>query len=143
MKIKELENAFLVRLERGEELIASLRKFAKETGLHGGFFHGLGGASKATLGVYTLSEDKQYHFTGYEGDLEIISMNGNIALDEPGEVIVHCHAAISGTDLKAVGGHVKTMIVAGTAEIFVDTRTGTLSRKLDEDTGLTLLDLDD
>ena len=140
MKIRDIENGFLVRLERGEDLIEQLTALANERDINGAFFHGLGGASLAEIGIYKLSVDKEYHYRVFEDDLEIISLNGNIARDESGEVMVHCHSTISGPDLAAYGGHVKRMVVAGTCEVFIDTRTGDLTRTLDEDIGLKLLD---
>ena len=142
MKIREQEQIILVRLERGEDVIQSLLQLAAHHNITGAMFHGLGGASAATLGIYRLSEDKAYHYTNFDGDLEIISINGNIATDEAGQHMVHAHATISGNDLQAYGGHVDELIVAGTCEILVDLRTGPLSRKQDDEIGLKLLDLD-
>ena len=141
MKIKHSSDSRLIRLERGEEVIKSLTEFTLDNQIAGAFFHGLGGASSASLGIYRLSEDKEYHFTDFEGDLEIISMNGNISTNEDGEIMIHCHSSISGNDLRAYGGHVKSLVVAGTCEIFVDVHMGALQRKLDQDIGLKLLDL--
>ncbi len=136
------EDSYLLRLERGEDVIESLIEFARKNHIKGAMFHGLGGASHAAIGIYKLSEDREYHFTDFDGDLEIISMNGNISWSDD-EPVVHCHATISGPDLQAYGGHVKSMTVAGTCEILLDTRTGPLTRSLDEGIGLKLLDLDD
>ncbi len=141
MKIKKLTDAYLIRLERGEELIASLIEFANSEQVKGGFLHGLGGAESASIGIYKIDTDKQYHFTDFEEELEVISLNGNIATDADDQVMVHCHATISGADLKTFGGHVKKMVIAGTCEIFVDTRTGPLSRVMDDSIGLKLLDI--
>ena len=141
MKIRKLENAFLVRLERGDEVISSLTTLAEQENIEGAFLHGLGGAEKAVIGLYRIDTDKEYHYKEFSGELEIISMNGNIARDEDGNVMVHCHTTISGEDLAVSGGHAKELVVAGTCEIFLDTRTGTLKRVHDEDIGLKLLDL--
>ena len=140
MKLKQLTDAYLLRLERGEEVISSLEAFANDNSIDGAFFHGLGGADQATLGIFRIDTDKQYHFTDYEGEMEIVSLNGNISRDSDGEVMVHCHSVISGLDLKASGGHVKSMRVAGTCEIFIDTRVDALTRTHDDDIGLKLLD---
>lgn len=140
MKILQNNDAFVVRLERGEELIQSIQSFAQETGVCGAFFHGLGGAEKATIGIYRIDTDKEYHFQDFAGPLELISINGNIALAN-GEVMVHCHATISGPDLVTYGGHVQSAVIAGTCELFIDTRTGSLNRTMDEAIGLKLLDI--
>lgn len=143
MKIRALNEAYLLRLERGEELIAALENFAINSSVDGGFFHGLGGAESAEIGLYTISGDKKYHFKKFSGDLEVVSLNGNIARDESGNVMVHCHATISGMDLKAYGGHVKNLVVGGTLELLIDLRPGAITRKLDDNIGLKLMNLDD
>lgn len=143
MHILDRDQAFVVRLERGEEITESLKQLAHDRQLSGAFIHGLGGASSAELALYKLSEDKQYHPKNFSGDLEIISLNGNISRDENGEVIVHCHAVISGEDLVAYGGHVNSLVVAGTCELFIDLRANHLNRELDDGIGLKLLKSDD
>lgn len=141
MFVKSLEDGFLVRLVKGEELMTVLNTFAKAHEVSGGFFHGLGGAESATLGIYRLDMGKEYHWHDFGGPLEITSLNGNFARDESGEVMVHCHATISGPDMNVSGGHVKEMVILGTCEIFIDLRTGGLTRRMDDEIGLKLLDL--
>lgn len=143
MKIRKNEDVLVVRLERGEELLAQLHTLIANEHINGAFIHGLGGAERVSLGQYRISDDKEYHFTELEGDLEVCSLNGNIAHDESGKPMIHIHATISDADLRAFGGHVKELIVAGTCELFIDLRTGTLRRSLDQDIGLKLLQLDD
>jgi predicted DNA-binding protein with PD1-like motif len=142
MHIKKLDNAYLLRLDYGEELIASLIEFSEREEVEGGFFHGMGGATSAVLGIYLIESEKRYHFNDFAGPLEILSVNGNIAMVGD-ERMVHAHATISGPDLNVSGGHVKEIVVGGTCEIFVDLRTGTLNRRMDESVGLNLLMLDD
>lgn len=142
MFYKKSNDVYLVRLEEGEELIASLTEFAEERQIKGGFFHGLGGATSASLGIYRLDTDHEYHFSDFNGPLEIISLNGDIAMKEDGSVMVHCHATVSGPDLKVSGGHVKSIEIGATCEIIVNTGTGPLTRHEDEATGLKLLDFD-
>lgn len=141
MFVNKNENSYVVRLARGEELVGCLSDFARQNDISGAFFHGLGGAESATLGIYILDSDNQYHYKDFAGPLEIVSLNGNIARDESGELMIHCHAAISGPDMNVSGGHVKSAIIAGTCEIFIDMRTGPLNRAYDADIGLKLLNL--
>lgn len=142
MFIKHNNDTYIIRLIRGEELINCLEVFAKAHKVAGGFFHGLGGAESAILGLYTL-DDKQYMWKDFAGPLELVSINGNIALDHDGNVIVHCHSTISGPDMVASGGHVKRAIIAGTCELFLDLRTGPLERSHNEEIGLKLLTFND
>jgi predicted DNA-binding protein with PD1-like motif len=143
MNIKQSSDCVIIRLVRGEELITSLKVFAKTHSVSGGFFHGLGGADSARLAIYRYDTDDEYHDKQFAGPLEITSLNGNIALDESGEVMIHCHANIAGPDMVVSGGHVQEMIIGGTCEIILDTRTGDLQRQHDSEIGLKLLKLHD
>ena len=142
MKIKKLDHGYLLRLELGEELKATLTAFANKEGIDGCFFHGLGGATSASLGIYRLDDDHEYHFMRFDGPREVISMNGDISVSD-GKRMVHCHATISGSDLKVFGGHVDEILVGATCEIFMDTRVGKIERKQSDNVGLHLLDLED
>lgn len=141
MKAKAVNSGFVIRLEKGEELIASLTSFAKDHKLKGGFITGLGGASKATLGYYELSENI-YHFSDVDDLVEVVSLNGNLALkdDDP---LWHVHGVFGKRDLSTIGGHIKSAIIAGTCEIFYFDTGAELTREQSGDVGLALLNCDE
>ncbi len=142
MKVLKTGTSYVIRLLKGEEMITSLLEFAKAYNCESGFFHGLGGAMNASLGIYQIDTDNEYHFTDFSGPLEIVSLNGNISTGENGEITVHCHSVITGSDLHAYGGHVQRMEIAGTCEIYVQQVLPGLHRKFDDQTKLNLLDID-
>jgi predicted DNA-binding protein with PD1-like motif len=141
MHVKDVEAGFMIRLERGDELIASLVDFAQKRGIQSGFFHGLGAVKNVEIGYYPL-ETREYVFKKFPEDREVASMSGNIALVD-GKPFVHAHAVLSACDdsLSCIGGHIKSAEVAVTLEILLTPFTGAIERKLDENIGLKLLDL--
>lgn len=104
-----------------------------------GTFTIIGAVSHIELGYYTLAE-KQYHWKTFDGEFEILSGVGNIALHD-GKPMIHLHGAFSGTDFAAFGGHVRNAIVAASAEVMAVAGEGTLERKFDEASGLNLWDI--
>ncbi|HSX27338.1 MAG TPA: PPC domain-containing DNA-binding protein [Patescibacteria group bacterium] len=131
---------WLVRLERGELLMENLTSLVKEQKIGGAWVSGLGGATWAELGFYSL-ETKDYIWKKLEQALEITSLQGNVARDGE-EPVIHLHGTFSDKDMQAYGGHVKELEVAGTCEILLHRwyEPG-LKRTQDDQTGLKLLDL--
>jgi len=131
---------FLVsRLERGSDLLASIRAAAEESGVRAGLITCIGGLSRARLGFYTGSG--RYEALEIEGPLELVACVGNIALGPGGELIVHAHVCVADREGHAYGGHLlEGCPVEPTAELIIIELSGAeLRRELDEETGLKLL----
>jgi predicted DNA-binding protein with PD1-like motif len=140
MYYKKHQNTILVRLERGEKLIENLNRLAAKEAMGTVWLQGLGGAKSAELGFYDL-ETKQYNWQSFAELMEITSLQGNLAWvdDQPKW---HIHATLGGRDYRAVGGHVKELVVGGTCELRLDIVADTaLHRRRDVATGLDLLDV--
>jgi hypothetical protein len=131
---------YLIRLNKGEQLMASLQKFAQDSGIEGAWVNGLGGATAATLGFYDL-DNKEYRWQEFDGLCEVVSLTGNLAFDEQRKLIVHLHGVLADEKYQTVGGHVKDLTVAATLELFVHRAYQPTKRKFDETAGLALLDL--
>lgn len=131
---------YIVRLEKGEQLVSSLVKLIKEQKIPTCWINGLGGAERAEIGFYNL-ETQEYEWRKVNEPLEIVSLQGNItwAANEPS---LHIHGAFSKRDGNTVSGHVKEVIISGTCELFLHRWYGeNLTKKVDPDIGLKLLDL--
>jgi hypothetical protein len=140
MKFKFDGYNWLVRLEKGEPLVASLVKLVKQEGVSGAWISGLGAAQSAELGFYDL-DTKQYHWKKFDQLMEITSLQGNVAWNGE-EPAVHMHGTFSDSNMQAFGGHVKELIVGGTCEVLLHRwYEGKLNRSEDPETGLKLLDL--
>lgn len=122
------EDRAVIVLEPGDELIESLRRFCRETGLCG-FFFGLGAVEECELAYFDLNE-KKYVRREFKGGFEVAIVAGNISLDESGEPIVHAHMVIADRDLGTSGGHVVRAKVSVTMELFL-VKVRELRRRLD------------
>lgn len=141
MKSKKTAQGIMIRLERGEAVIATLSAYCAETGIQNAVFTAIGAVKNTEIGYYGL-EKREYFFKQITEDREVASMNGNVSLVD-GRPFVHAHAVLSACDesLSTVGGHIKECFVAVTLEVFLTPLDSTISRKQNDDVGLKLLDL--
>jgi len=140
MKYRHDGYNYIVRLERGEELIATLTKLIEEENIPTCWISGLGASQKTELGFYDI-EAKEYIWQTFDEPMEVLALSGNISWldDEPN---LHIHGSFSKKDFSSVGGHVKSLIVNGTCEIFMHKwDSDKLNRIYDSEVGLNLLDL--
>lgn len=136
--IHQQGNQYVLKLDRGDELIETLKQFCKDQQITAAFFVGLGASSYVELAWYNL-ETKQYEEKEFNETLEIASLTGNAAmLDE--QMIIHVHGSFSNRSLSGIAGHVSKLIIGGAGEIKLDKFDITFRRKFDQETGLNLLD---
>ena len=137
MKIKKSGNCYIVRLQKGEEILTSLRDAFTQVKLKGAFFFGLGVGENLVLGYFDASQ-QTYFKKLFAGEYEFTSLAGNIALAGR-EVVVHCHVTVTDREFHAFGGHLVQGTVPATCEIMMLPLPEVQSRKLDTTTGLNLL----
>ena len=116
----------VLRLERGEEIVSSLKK------LHGA-------TDSAVIGVYAVN-DKKYNAVTLTGDMEIAALTGNISVSEDGGEYVHAHVVL-GRGETAHAGHLNEATVSATAEILVQLLDVEIGRTFDPVTGLNVFKL--
>ena len=58
MFFRKIPNGYLVRLEKGEEIIESLSSLAEREKIPGGFLYGLGAVKDVTLGYFDVANKK-------------------------------------------------------------------------------------
>src|SRR3990167_720971 len=137
MKFYKDGELHVVVLRKGEEVFESLTEFAKQTDVNNAWFQALGAALEVELGYYNLDEQK-YSWRVFSGPLEITGLQGNIA-QKDGQPVFHAHGSFADDSYNVVGGHIKRLIVAGTCELFITPLNLKLTRQLDDEVGLELL----
>lgn len=131
---------YLIRVDKGEQLVAALTEFAGKQNVAGGWVSGVGGALWAEVGFYNL-DIKQYAWRRLDQLLEIVSLSGTLAWSN-NQPVLHLHGVFSDQNMQLYGGHVKELEVGGTCEIFLHVwNKSQLSRSHSEEIGLKLLDL--
>lgn len=129
----------VLRLERGEEIVSSLKKLQRAENIKGAFFSGIGATDNAVIGVYAVN-DKKYNAVTLTGDMEIAALTGNISVSEDGGEYVHAHVVLGRGEI-AHAGHLNEATVSATAEIFVQIVDVKLGRTYDPETGLNVFRL--
>ena len=137
MKNKKFNAYYVLRIEKGEDVIEALKQFACETKIFSAFFFGLGVGQDLELGYFDAAK-KDYRKKKLTGEYEFTSLSGNISrfTDQPA---IHCHVTITDQNFQAFGGHLFSAKVPATCEIVVFPLDEPLMRFEDEPTGLRLL----
>lgn len=139
MKAKQSGTAWIIRIQRGEEVVASLQKACTENQIRLGIVSAIGAVNEATIGLYDV-DNKVYHSESYTGDMEIVNLSGNVSTMND-EIYLHLHASLSDSSHKLFGGHLNRAVVSATCEVFIQTIPGSIDRFKDSETGLNLLDI--
>jgi len=142
MQSRKEQDRYIIRLERGEEIVGSLKQFCEEHGIGGASFYGLGAAEEIVVARYNI-EEKAYVTKNLTGPHELVNITGDVSRKDElgGELLIHAHAVFASADFSAFGGHLKKAIVYATAEIFMQTYVTSLIRVQDPETKLPLLRL--
>jgi len=134
------QRTFAVVLDIGDEVCERLLAFAREQRLGAAGVSAIGAFRRATL-AYFDPEQGRYLPIPVEEQVEVVSLTGDIALDDADEPRLHLHAAVGKRDGSAWGGHLLEAEVRPTLEIIVTESPPPLRRRSDPATGLALLDL--
>jgi predicted DNA-binding protein with PD1-like motif len=128
---------FFLVLDRGDEIVETLRRFASENGIRGGRFAAIGAVESATI-AYWNRETKQYENHDIADQCEVLSLLGDIAI-EGSETRIHAHITLGRSDLDAIGGHLMRAVVYPTLEVDLVDYGATLERRKDSQIGLALI----
>lgn len=140
MKFVQDSGRYILKFDKGEEVVEGLAGFIKDQNISSAWVSGLGGLSAVSIGYFDQNELK-YCWQDYAGSLELTNLTGNIARQDD-EPALHLHATVSDESLKCVGGHLKSAVVGGTVEVLVTPLEDmSLTRQKDQATGLNLLNL--
>jgi len=126
-----------MRLNRGEEIIASIGALCEREGIMLGSVSAIGAIGEATLGYFDTNV-KQYFTHQYAGIYEIANMSGNISTQD-GKPYLHIHAVLAGEDGTAFGGHLSRAVVSATCEVLIRVLDGHVGRSFSEEIGLNLV----
>ena len=138
MEFKKFNDTYVIRLNKGEEVISSLKELCKNEDIKLAEITGLGAANLVEIGVFNVNT-KEYNTKIFEGMFEITSLVGN-ATRKDGEVYLHIHINFGDEDGVVKGGHLVRTNISATSEIILRKIDGEVGRKLSEEIGLNLLE---
>ena len=136
MEFKKFGNKYFVRIDKGEEIVESLKKFCEKNNIKLGTITGIGATNKVTVGLFK-AETKEYHSTELTGNFEIAPLHGNISTMS-GKTYLHLHVNLCNKEHKSFGGHLNSATVSATFEAVIDVIDGEVDRAFSEEIGLNL-----
>ncbi len=139
MKYKVFGNTIVVRIDRGEEITASVKSICEKENVRLASISALGAVGHAVVGLYRVEEQKFLSNT-FDGELEMTSLTGNVTT-KSGEIYLHMHADFADETGHVYGGHLAEAVISGTCEMFIQKIDGEVSRIHDEQTGLNIFNL--
>ena len=92
MRFKKIGNKIIVRIDKGEEIVESLKVICKRNKVKLGKISGIGATDKVKIGFFDI-EEKEYHPKEMDKCFEITSLLGNVSTKED-EVYLHLHINI-------------------------------------------------
>ena len=136
MEYRRFGNTIVVRIDRGEEILAAVREIARTEHIQLASVSALGATNDFTVGVYNVDE-RQYHANDFKGNFEIVSLTGTINTMD-GEFYTHLHMSAGDEKGQVFGGHLNRAVVSAVCEMVITVIDGVVDRRFSEEIGLNL-----
>lgn len=140
MLVAKIEDKYLVRLDRGEEVLSTLNSICIKNNIIAGKISGIGAVCDVSLGFYDVST-KVYDSKKFDGEFELLSLSGNISYLD-GEPFTHLHVTMSDAKYQVFGGHLFEATIAVTGEIWIVPAEIKVDRLKNDEIGLNLMSFD-
>jgi predicted DNA-binding protein with PD1-like motif len=135
-----IDNAtYALIFDSGDEVMSLLKTFANEHSLKAAHFTAIGAFSSVELGFFDFTI-KDYKKIPVNEQVEVLSLIGDVALYGDDSKL-HAHVVIGKSDGSTMGGHLLKAIVRPTLELILEESPGYLQRRMDEETGLPLIEI--
>lgn len=120
MRSKQIftKRTFVLRLERGEEILSALANFCNENKIKGGLIQGIGALSYARLYAVKNSEEFETREDEFQEPIELVSCLGNISTTGK-EPLIHLHVCLGSQDKSSKIGHLLEGKISFTGEFFI------------------------
>jgi len=129
-------NRYVLRFDKGEEFIETLREFVKSEAIRGAYFSAIGASYNTEL-AYFNGHTKEYSSKQFKEPLEIVNVTGNVSMKGE-EIIVHAHGVLGNKDMQLIGGHVNSMVLSTIAEVILTKFDGEIKKEHSEEIGLNI-----
>ena len=136
MEFRRFENAYVIRMDRGEEVMATLTALCEQESIRLASVEAIGAVDRAVVGLYDVDE-KVYHKKEFTEPMELTSLLGTVT-EKDGKPYLHLHATFCDANMQAHGGHVNALYISATCEMILRLLPGQVGRRPNEATGLNL-----
>jgi hypothetical protein len=133
------QKTFALVFDKDDEVVAGLTAFATAQRIRAAHFTAIGALREVTLG-YFERDRKDYKRMAVTEQVEVLSLIGDIALDQKDAPKVHAHIVIGLSDGQTRGGHLLAARVWPTLEVILVESPAYLRKRHDPESGLALID---
>ena len=137
MEYGRFGDTVLLRIDRGEEIIETVKRVAEKERIRLASVEALGAVDDFTVGVYDVAA-KRYDSRTFTGAFEIVSLVGTIT-EKDGAFYQHLHMSAGNRDCEVFGGHLNRAVVSVTCEMVIRILPGAVDRAPDPETGINLI----
>lgn len=134
MEYKRFENTIILRMDRGEEILETLKTVALKENIKLASVSAIGACDHFVAGVYSIPEQK-YYKNEFNGVFEITALVGNINTMN-GEYYAHLHITCADEKCNCLGGHLNEARISATCEMIINIIEGNVDRVKNPDTGI-------
>jgi predicted DNA-binding protein with PD1-like motif len=134
------ERTFILILDEGDETFRCITGFAEKQGVTAASITAIGAFRAATIAFFEY-ETKSYSKIPVEVQSEVLSMIGDVAVDDMGKASLHLHVVLGFSDGSTKGGHFLEGYVRPTLEVVLRETPADLRRRHRPDLGIALIDL--
>jgi predicted DNA-binding protein with PD1-like motif len=135
------DRTFILILEPGEEAFEAIKALADTHSITAASVTAIGAFSDAVVGFFDVSS-KSYSKIPVAEQSEVLSMLGDIAVDDEDRASPHLHVVLGLSDGSTRGGHFISGRVNPTLEVVITETPARLRRRKRPDLGVALIDLE-
>ncbi len=136
MEYRKHGDTYVVRLSRGEEVVASIVKLCEAEQVSLAEVSAIGAVDHVELCVYDV-DAKKFHTKAFAEPMEVSSFAGTVT-EKAGKPYVHAHGAACNPELPARAGPGPAVRRSAPFEMLIRTLPGSVGRRFDPDIGLNL-----
>ena len=140
MQFQRFENKYFVRIDKGEEIMSSLKNLCIAEKITLAEIKALGAVDDFDVGLFDVAT-KKFHRNHFQIPAEITSLWGTVTTKD-GEVYLHVHMSAANSEGKVFGGHLNSATVSATCEMVIDVLPDdfVVERKFNDEVGLNLFE---
>lgn len=133
------ERTFILIIEPDEEAFEAISRFAKTENINAASVTAIGAFATAKLAFFDLST-RDYKEIPVTEQSEVLSLLGDITLDENDTPNPHLHVVLGFADGSTKGGHFLKGVVRPTLEVVIRETPAELRRSYRQEFGIALID---
>jgi len=132
------QRTFALIMAEGDEVLSKVQVFAAKENVRAAQVTAIGALSDVVLRYFDWDE-KDYRQIPVREQVEVASLNGDIAVGPDGKPAIHIHLVVGKKDGGAMAGHLGEAHVRPTLEMIVIEQPSYLQKVHDPKTGLALI----